>query len=99
MLFLIEVNPGPGLGVLLAFTLFGKGQSKTTAPGAIIILLLVEYMKYISIHINETKHQLRNSRRNGKVTLNLTNAGKHSTSITRFNNSSIDNDNAEITGK
>mgnify|MGYP002661188614 FL=1 len=26
MLFLIEANPGPGLGVLLAFTLFGKGQ-------------------------------------------------------------------------
>lgn len=37
MLFLIEANPGPGLGILLAFSFFGKGQSKKTAPGAIII--------------------------------------------------------------
>lgn len=37
MLFLLEANPGPGLGVLLAFTLFGKGAAKSSAPGAIII--------------------------------------------------------------
>ena len=30
-------NPGPGLGLLLAFTLFGKGMSKRSAPGAMII--------------------------------------------------------------
>lgn len=35
--FLLEANPGPGLGVLLAFTLFGKGSSKSSAPGAVII--------------------------------------------------------------
>ena len=35
--FMIETNPGPGLGVLLAYTFFGKGRSKTTAPGAAII--------------------------------------------------------------
>ena len=35
--FTIETNPGPGLGVLLAYTLFGKGRSKATAPGAAII--------------------------------------------------------------
>ena len=35
--FTIETNPGPGLGVLLAYTLFGKGRSKSTAPGAAII--------------------------------------------------------------
>ncbi|WP_430610497.1 PTS mannitol transporter subunit IICBA [Enterococcus sp. DIV0876] len=37
ILYLLEANPGPGLGVLLAFTLFGKGAAKSSAPGAIII--------------------------------------------------------------
>ena len=37
MLFLVEANPGPGLGLLLAFTFFGKGIAKASAPGAIII--------------------------------------------------------------
>lgn len=36
-LFLVIQNPGPGLGVLLAYTLFGKGSAKQSAPGAIII--------------------------------------------------------------
>lgn len=35
--FTIETNPGPGLGVLLAYSIFGKGNSKATAPGAAII--------------------------------------------------------------
>lgn len=37
ILFLLEANPGPGLGVLLAFMLFGKGVAKQSAPGAAII--------------------------------------------------------------
>ncbi|MFD2655213.1 PTS mannitol transporter subunit IICBA [Gracilibacillus thailandensis] len=37
ILFLLEANPGPGLGVLLAFMLFGKGTAKQSAPGAGII--------------------------------------------------------------
>ena len=37
VLFLLEANPGPGLGVLLAFWMFGKGAAKASAPGAIII--------------------------------------------------------------
>lgn len=37
ILFLLETNPGPGLGVLLAFWFFGKGMSKQSAPGSIII--------------------------------------------------------------
>lgn len=37
LLFLLEANPGPGLGVLLAFWFFGKGSAKATAPGAVII--------------------------------------------------------------
>ena len=37
LLFLLEANPGPGLGVLFAFWFFGKGSAKATAPGAIII--------------------------------------------------------------
>lgn len=40
VLFLIEANPGPGLGLLLAFTFFGVGAAKASAPGAIIIQFL-----------------------------------------------------------
>jgi PTS system mannitol-specific IIC component len=35
--FMIESNPGPGLGLLLAYMLFGKGTAKASAPGAAII--------------------------------------------------------------
>lgn len=35
--FLLETNPGPGLGILLAFWVFGKGMAKASAPGSIII--------------------------------------------------------------
>lgn len=37
--FLLETNPGPGLGVLLAFWAFSKGSVRMTAPGAIVIHL------------------------------------------------------------
>ena len=37
VLFLLEANPGPGLGLLLAFAVFGKGLAKASAPGAAII--------------------------------------------------------------
>jgi mannitol PTS system EIICBA or EIICB component len=37
ILFLIEANPGPGAGLLLAFAIFGKGLAKATAPGALVI--------------------------------------------------------------
>jgi PTS system mannitol-specific IIC component len=35
--FLIEANPGPGLGILLAYMVFGKGMARQTAGGATII--------------------------------------------------------------
>lgn len=35
--FLLEANPGPGLGILLAYCLLGKGSAKGSAPGAVII--------------------------------------------------------------
>ena len=35
--FLLESNPGPGLGMLLAYWVAGKGLLKQSAPGAIII--------------------------------------------------------------
>ena len=38
--FMIESNPGPGLGMLLAFCLVGKGMAKSSAPGAAIIHFL-----------------------------------------------------------
>lgn len=37
VMFLIETNPGAGLGMLLAYWAVGKGSSKTSAPGAAII--------------------------------------------------------------
>ncbi|TGB03949.1 PTS mannitol-specific transporter subunit IIBC [Halobacillus salinus] len=40
ILFLLEANPGPGFGVLLAFMFFGKGTSRQTAPGAAVIQFL-----------------------------------------------------------
>ncbi len=40
ILFLLEANPGPGFGVLLAFMLFGRGTAKQSAPGAAIIHFL-----------------------------------------------------------
>lgn len=38
--FLLEANPGPGLGVLLAYCIAGKGSAKSSAPGAVIIHFL-----------------------------------------------------------
>lgn len=38
--FLLESNPGPGLGVLLAYCIAGKGSAKSSAPGAVIIHFL-----------------------------------------------------------
>lgn len=35
--FLLEANPGPGLGILLAYCIAGKGSAKSSAPGAVII--------------------------------------------------------------
>ncbi|MCH8611695.1 PTS mannitol transporter subunit IICBA [Arsenicicoccus dermatophilus] len=40
VLFLLEANPGPGLGLLLAYMAFGKGVSRASAPGAAIIHFL-----------------------------------------------------------
>lgn len=35
--FLIEANPGPGMGVLLAYLFFGRGSARQSAGGAAII--------------------------------------------------------------
>jgi PTS system mannitol-specific IIC component len=37
ILFLLEPNPGPGLGILLAYWFFSRGDIKASAPGAVII--------------------------------------------------------------
>ena len=37
IIYMLESNPGPGLGILLAYWLFGKGMVKNSAPGAAII--------------------------------------------------------------
>jgi PTS system mannitol-specific IIC component len=38
--FLLETNPGPGLGVLLAYWVAGQGTLKQSAPGAMVIHFL-----------------------------------------------------------
>ncbi len=35
--FLLEANPGPGLGILMAYWIFSKGMVKESAPSSIII--------------------------------------------------------------
>jgi mannitol PTS system EIICBA or EIICB component len=35
--FLLETDPGPGLGILMAYWLFGKGTVRQSAPSAILI--------------------------------------------------------------
>ncbi|WP_430867463.1 PTS transporter subunit EIIC [Demequina aurantiaca] len=37
LLFMIESNPGPGLGILVAFMAFGPRMLKSAAPGAAVI--------------------------------------------------------------
>lgn len=39
MLFLVDPNPGPGLGILLACWVFGRGNTRQSAPGAVVIQL------------------------------------------------------------
>jgi len=40
ILFMLESNPGPGLGILVAYFLFGPRRLRPTVPGAIIIHFL-----------------------------------------------------------
>jgi PTS system mannitol-specific IIC component len=40
ILFMIESNPGPGLGILLAYLLFGPRRLRPSVPGAIIVHFL-----------------------------------------------------------
>ena len=40
ILFLLEANPGPGGGLLLAYCFFGRGIARASAPGALIIQFL-----------------------------------------------------------
>ena len=52
--FLLETNPGPGLGLLLAYYVAGKGMLKESAPGAMIIHFLggihEMYFPYVLAH-------------------------------------------------
>jgi len=52
--FLLETNPGPGLGLLLAYYVAGKGMLKDSAPGSMIIHFLGGiheiYFPYVLAH-------------------------------------------------
>lgn len=37
ILFLLEANPGPGFGILIAYSIFGLGIARASAPGAALI--------------------------------------------------------------
>jgi PTS system mannitol-specific IIC component len=54
VLFMLETNPGPGLGLLAAYFVAGKGLAKATAPGAMIIHFLGGiheiYFPYVLAH-------------------------------------------------
>jgi PTS system mannitol-specific IIC component len=39
LLFLVEANPGPGVGILMAYMFFGVGYAKASAWGAAVIVL------------------------------------------------------------
>ena len=59
--FMIESNPGPGLGVLLAYSLFGSGSAKASAPGAVIIHFFGGiheiYFPYVLMKIDATANE------------------------------------------
>ena len=52
--FLLETNPGPGLGLLIAFYLAGKGMLKQSTPGSMVIHFLGGiheiYFPYVLAH-------------------------------------------------
>jgi len=52
--FLLETNPGPGLGLLIAFYVAGKGMLKDSTPGSMIIHFLGGiheiYFPYVLAH-------------------------------------------------
>jgi PTS system mannitol-specific IIC component len=52
--FLLETNPGPGLGLLIAYYVAGKGMLKESAPGSMIIHFLGGiheiYFPYVLAH-------------------------------------------------
>ena len=52
--FLLETNPGPGLGLLIAFYIAGKGMLKESSPGSMIIHFLGGiheiYFPYVLAH-------------------------------------------------
>jgi PTS system mannitol-specific IIC component len=52
--FLLESNPGPGLGLLVAFYVSGKGLLKQSAPGAMVVHFLGGiheiYFPYVLAH-------------------------------------------------
>jgi PTS system mannitol-specific IIC component len=52
--FLLETNPGPGLGLLTAYYIAGKGMLKQSAPGSIVIHFLGGiheiYFPYVLAH-------------------------------------------------
>jgi mannitol PTS system EIICBA or EIICB component len=54
ILFLLEANPGPGAGLLLAYAVFGSGLAKNTAPAALIIQFFGGiheiYFPYVLLH-------------------------------------------------
>jgi PTS system mannitol-specific IIC component len=54
ILFLLEANPGPGLGLLLAYAVFGTGLARNTAPAAAIIQFFGGiheiYFPYVLLH-------------------------------------------------
>ncbi|MFR4240561.1 MAG: PTS transporter subunit EIIC [Butyricicoccus sp.] len=57
IMYMLETNPGPGLGVLLAYCLFCKDKTtRQSAPGAVVIHLLGGIHEIYPVHSDESDH-------------------------------------------
>lgn len=48
VLYMLESNPGPGLGILLAYWFFGRGSAKSSAPGQLSFTSWAVFMRFTS---------------------------------------------------
>lgn len=82
ILFMIESNPGPGFGILLAYLLFGPRAMRPTVPGAMIIHFLGGiheiYFPYVLMKPRLVLAAIAGGA-SGVLTAQLTNAGLVST--------------------
>ena len=65
--FLIEANPGPGFGLLLAYMVFGKGSAKQSAAGASIKLNREPMEEYLNSNIKLMEAMIEGGYKDGET--------------------------------